>query len=58
MRALNRLWLRLREMTGEADYARYCDHVRRRHPERPLPSAKEFYLARMQEKYSRPSRCC
>ena len=58
MRRLAELWRLLREMTGDSDYSRYCEHVRARHPARALPSAREFYLARLKEKYARPSRCC
>ncbi len=58
MRYLRLLRKILAEVTGEADYARYCDHLRARHPERRLPTEREFYLARLEEKYSRPSRCC
>lgn len=47
-----------REVAGEAAYERYCRHLREHHPERAVPSEKEFYLARLKEKYSRPSRCC
>jgi len=48
----------LREAAGERDYARYCAHLRARHPGRPMPSEKEFFISRLEEKYSRPSRCC
>ena len=52
-------WLRLfRQVLGDGDYDRYCEHVRRKHPgTRPL-SAREFYLARLEERYTRPQRCC
>ena len=58
MRRLARLWKILQEMTGDSDYARYSEHLRARHPGYPLPSRREFYLARLEEKYARPSRCC
>lgn len=58
MRYLRILRQILAEVSGEADYGRYCDHLRTHHPERRVPTAREFYLARLQEKYSRPSRCC
>jgi len=45
-------------VVGKGDYARYCEHLRARHPGVPLPSEKEFYLSRLKERYSRPSRCC
>jgi len=58
MKILSRWWRVLAQVMGEGDYARYCDHVRIRHPNRKLPSEKEFYLSRLNERYSRPTRCC
>ncbi len=55
---LRKLWSLLQDLSGESAYERYCAHLRLRHPERPLPTAKQFYLASLCEKYSRPSRCC
>ena len=43
---------------GACDYTRYCEHLRLRHPDLRRPTEKEFYLSRLNEKYSRPSRCC
>jgi uncharacterized short protein YbdD (DUF466 family) len=48
----------IREASGEAGYERYCRHLRVHHPGRRIPNEKEFYLSRLEEKYSRPSRCC
>jgi len=45
-------------LSGEADYARYCAHLRGHHPKEKVPTAREFFLARMEQKYARPSRCC
>ncbi len=47
-----------REASGEGAYARYCEHLRRHHPGHTIPSEKDFYLERLRQKYSRPSRCC
>jgi len=58
MRALAKLWQILQEMTGDSDYARYCERLRARSPESPPLSPRDFYLARTKEKYARPSRCC
>ena len=53
------LWLKyLALVMGEGDYARYCEHMRARHPGAPVASQREFHRLRMEEKYSRPSRCC
>ncbi len=58
MKLLRKIGSFLKDVTGESDYARYCAHLRERHPERPVPSQKEFYLTRVNESYSRPNRCC
>jgi uncharacterized short protein YbdD (DUF466 family) len=58
MRLLRSLRRIMEQMTGEADYARYCEHLRLRHPGTRPPTEKEFYLARVEAQYSRPSRCC
>ncbi len=58
MKWLLRLYQALGQVLGEGDYARYCEHVRTRHPDARLPTEKEFYLSRLRERYSRPTRCC
>ena len=58
MRFLRAVWTVLTELSGDADYRRYCAHLRRHHPDREIPTAKEFFLTRLEEKYTRPSRCC
>jgi uncharacterized short protein YbdD (DUF466 family) len=58
MRIVLRWWKILGQIMGEGDYARYCEHLRFRHPEVRIPTETEFYLARLEEKYSRLNRCC
>jgi len=58
MRLLRKWWHILERVMGEGEYLRYCEHVRLRHPERPIPTPAEFYVSRLNEKYSRPNRCC
>ena len=58
MNRLKKCWQILEQLIGEGEYARYCAHLRARHPDRPLPSAAEYYRSRMEEKYTRPNRCC
>jgi uncharacterized short protein YbdD (DUF466 family) len=58
MKFLLKVWNMLGQVMGEGEYLRYCEHVRTRHPERKLPTAAEFYVSRLNEKYSRPNRCC
>ncbi|GAA1850260.1 YbdD/YjiX family protein [Myceligenerans crystallogenes] len=46
-------------VTGEGDYERYVAHLRRVHPDRPVPSAREFWRHRYAEQGARPNaRCC
>ena len=58
MRFLRAVWKVLAELAGESQYSRYCAHLRAHHPDRPVPSEQEFFLQRLEEKYTRPSRCC
>jgi uncharacterized short protein YbdD (DUF466 family) len=54
--AFKMVWRFLLEVAGENDYRRYCDRLAAQ-GEKPLTPA-EFYRARLEEKYSRPNRCC
>jgi uncharacterized short protein YbdD (DUF466 family) len=58
MRFLLKMWNIVGQIMGEGEYLRYCEHMRTKHPERKLPTAQEFYVSRLNEKYSRPNRCC
>ena len=58
MSVLLRVLSFLREASGESAYEQYCRHLQTRHPNRSLPTEKEFYLARLRDKYTRPNRCC
>jgi uncharacterized short protein YbdD (DUF466 family) len=58
MKFLQAVWKLLAELSGEADYQRYCAHLRVHHPGQTVPSEREFYLARLEERYTRPTRCC
>jgi uncharacterized short protein YbdD (DUF466 family) len=58
MKLLRKWWNLLGQVMGEGEYVRYCDHLRAKHPERALPTPDEFYISRLNEKYSRPNRCC
>ena len=54
---IRKCWNFLGRVMGEGEYVRYCEHLRNKHPERELPTPEEFYVARLNEKYSRPNRC-
>jgi hypothetical protein len=47
-------WRRLREWTGDLAYETYASRSR----DSPRLSRRAFYLASLQQRYSRPNRCC
>ncbi|MFF4544571.1 CstA-like transporter-associated (seleno)protein [Streptomyces sp. NPDC001406] len=48
-----------RELTGEAEYDRYCERHRRHHPHAPVPTRREYERIRtMRREYESPGRCC
>ena len=54
-------WLRetLRLMCGVPDYDFYVAHLRRRHPDRPIPTHAEFFAERQRARYARGrTGCC
>ncbi len=52
-------WLSiLRHVLGDGEYERYCEHLRDKHPGVVPAGAREYYVARLKQKYSRPQRCC
>ncbi|MFI5795667.1 YbdD/YjiX family protein [Streptomyces sp. NPDC051677] len=63
MRAAAR-WVRavrwyLRELTGEAEYDRYCERHRRHHPLAPVPNRREYQVLRSLHREQHPqNRCC
>jgi uncharacterized short protein YbdD (DUF466 family) len=58
MKLIRKWWDLLGQIMGEGEYARYCEHLRSRHPERMLPTPEAFYVARLNEKYLRPNGFC
>ena len=55
-RFLKAVWRFILEAVGENDYGRYRARALAR-GETPLEE-RAFYLAKVEEKYSRPNRCC
>jgi len=48
-----------RELTGEAEYDRYCDRHQRHHPHAPVPTRREYEVLRTRNREQQPqSRCC
>jgi uncharacterized short protein YbdD (DUF466 family) len=57
--AFSRLLSAIRRIAGMPDYAAYLEHLRRCHPERGVPSEREFYEAFVATRYEDgPTRCC
>jgi uncharacterized short protein YbdD (DUF466 family) len=49
----------LRRLAGMPDYHAHVEHLRRRHPETPIPSEREFYDDFVRARYGDgPTRCC
>jgi uncharacterized short protein YbdD (DUF466 family) len=60
------MWARLervlrvvRRVAGMPDYAAHVEHLRQSHPERPIPSRRQFYDDYLRARYADgPTRCC
>ena len=53
-----KLWLGIREWSGDSAYERYVQ-AQRSNPEKScLLTPTEFYVERLNRRYSRPNRCC
>jgi len=49
----------LRRVAGMPDYAAYVEHLRRCHPERPVPGEREYFESFTRARYGDgPTRCC
>jgi uncharacterized short protein YbdD (DUF466 family) len=49
----------LRQVLGAPDYDRYVRHVQRCHPGTEPIGMREFYRARLDERYNKPgAKCC
>ena len=49
----------LKRIAGMPDYAAYLEHLRRCHPDRPVPTEREFYDEYVRARYADgPTRCC
>ena len=56
---VERLLRVVRRISGMPDYASYVEHLRRCHPERAVPTAREFYEEYLRTRYENgPTRCC
>jgi uncharacterized short protein YbdD (DUF466 family) len=49
----------LRRIAGMPDYEAYVEHLRRCHPERALPTEREYFEQYVTVRYGDgPTRCC
>lgn len=56
---LARLSASLRRLFGMPDYAAYLTHLSTHHPDRPLPTEREFFDEYLRARYGDgPTRCC
>jgi uncharacterized short protein YbdD (DUF466 family) len=53
-----KLWLGIREWCGDSAYERYLQAQRTKPEKSSLLSPAEFYVERVNRRYSRPNRCC
>ena len=57
------LWVRiaesLRKLAGMPDYERHIEHLRRCHPDQPIPSERQYFEEFLESRYhDGPTRCC
>jgi len=57
-KSLRTVWRALREWCGDAAYERYLSSRAIRSSVQTPLTAKEFYVERVNRRYSRPNRCC
>ena len=59
VRMLQRIITTVRAIAGMPDYEAYVAHLRRCHPERPVPTERRFYDEFVKRRYGDgPTRCC
>jgi uncharacterized short protein YbdD (DUF466 family) len=57
-RFASNLWLGIREWCGDSAYERYVQAQRTNPEKSSLLSPAQFYVERVNRRYSRPNRCC
>lgn len=56
---ISRVIAAVRRMAGMPDYGAYVAHCRAAHPDRPVPSEREFFEDYLRRRYDGgPTRCC
>ena len=57
-RSAAKLWLGIREWCGDSAYERYVQAQKTKPEKSCLLTPTEFYVERVNHRYSRPNRCC
>jgi uncharacterized short protein YbdD (DUF466 family) len=57
-RSASKLWLGIREWCGDSAYERYLQAQKTKPEKSCLLTPAEFYVERVNRRYSRPNRCC
>ena len=57
-RSAAKLWLGIREWCGDSAYERYVQAQKTKPEKSCLLTPTEFYVERVNRRYSRPNRCC
>jgi uncharacterized short protein YbdD (DUF466 family) len=57
-RLATKLWLGIREWCGDSAYERYVQAQKTKAEKSCLLTPTEFYVERVNRRYSRPNRCC
>jgi uncharacterized short protein YbdD (DUF466 family) len=55
---LQKMLQAIRRVVGMPDYQGYVEHLRLCHPERPIPTEREYFEEWMEARYHGVSRCC
>ena len=56
---LRRALSAVRRIAGMPDYRAHVEHLRRHHPDRPVPTERQFYDEFTRSRYGDgPTRCC
>lgn len=57
---LNQVRCNVKTIFGLPNYEKYVDHHKRKHPNEPIMSEKEYYVYALKERYEsgKVNRCC
>ena len=59
MRILKSIAWYIGELMGDHDYQKYVNHLRVHHPDKPIPTEREYWNARFARQDAQPqARCC